>query len=121
MARQHPGRTLLTQYMKPQKLSQNRLARKIFVPPRRINEIILGKRAISADTAVRLGHYFGNSASYWLHLQAEYDIERARENIGSQLYAIQEPTLNHPHGSFENKVKSVDEKTKPAIRQRLMR
>jgi addiction module HigA family antidote len=85
----HPGTILLEQYLTPKKTSQNRLANTIGVPPRRINEIILGKRAITADTAVRLAEYFGNSASYWMHLQAEYDIQRAREKIASQLARIQ--------------------------------
>lgn len=85
----HPGITLLNQYLRPENLSQNQLARAIKVPPRRINEIILGKRAISADTALRLGYYFSNSAGYWLHLQAEYDLARAREKIGASLSTIQ--------------------------------
>jgi addiction module HigA family antidote len=91
MSCQHPGQILLHQYLQPHRLSQNRLARAIKVPPRRINEIILEKRAITADTAVRLAHYFGNSASYWMHLQAEYDIEQARERIHVQLSTIRPP------------------------------
>ena len=70
MARLHPGIALLEQHLRPQNLSQNQVARAIKVPPRRINEIVLGKRAITADTALRLARYFGNSASYWMHLQA---------------------------------------------------
>ena len=89
MARLHPGTVLLEQYLRPKNLSQNLIARAIRVPPRRINEIILGKRAISADTALRLARYFGNSASYWLHLQAEYDLEQAREKIGMGLNLVQ--------------------------------
>lgn len=77
--------------MKPGQLSQNALARAIGVAPRRINEIILGKRAITADTAVRLGIYFGNSASYWMHIQSEHDIGLAREKIGQQLNSIKTP------------------------------
>ena len=73
---QHPGKILLQQYMEPQKVSQNHLARAIKVPPRRINEIVHGKRSITADTAVRLAIYFGNSANYWMHLQAEFEIEK---------------------------------------------
>jgi len=91
MSCQHPGQILLHQYLEPHRLSQNRLARAIRVPPRRINEIILEKRAITADTAVRLAHYFGNSASDWMHLQAEYDIEQAREKIHIQLSTIRPP------------------------------
>lgn len=89
MSATHPGKTLLEQYLAPQGLSQNRLARLIGVPPRRINEIILGKRGITADTAVRLAAVFGNSAGYWMHLQAEYDIQQARDRIGGQLDRIQ--------------------------------
>ena len=91
MARAHPGKTLQDQYLKPNGLSQNQLARALGVPPRRINEIILGKRAVTADTAVRLGYYFGNSAGYWMHLQAEYEIELARTKLGMQLHSIRAP------------------------------
>jgi len=89
MTRLHPGIVLLEQHLRPQNLSQNQIARAIKVPPRRINEIVLGKRAITADTALRLGRYFGNSASYWMHLQVEYDLEQAREKIGIRLGTIQ--------------------------------
>ena len=89
MARLHPGKVLFNQYLRPKNLSQNQLARAIKVPPRRINEIVLGKRAISADTSIRLAYYFGNSASYWMHIQAEYDLERARKKIGIGLSMIQ--------------------------------
>lgn len=89
MARLHPGIVLLEQHLRPQNLSQNQIARAIKVPPRRINEIVLGKRAITADTALRLARYFGNSASYWMHLQAEYDLELAREKMGIKLGMIQ--------------------------------
>jgi len=91
MARQHPGKVLLQQYLEPQNISQNRLARAIKVPPRRINEIIHEKRGISADTAVRLAIYFGGSATYWTHLQAEYEIEKVKQNITIQLSMIQTP------------------------------
>ena len=94
MARLHPGTVLLEQHLRPKDLSQNQIARAIKVPPRRINEIVLGKRAISADTAIRLAHYFGNSASYWMHLQAEYDLVQAREKIGQRLSAIQPLYMN---------------------------
>ena len=85
MSGQHPGKVLLQQYLQPQGISQNKLARAIKVPPRRINEIIHEKRGITADTAVRLGIYFGGSASYWLHLQAEYEIEKVKHAISVQL------------------------------------
>ncbi|MBY4678837.1 HigA family addiction module antitoxin [Marinobacterium arenosum] len=77
----HPGEVLLEEFLKPLGLSQNALARAICVPPRRINEIVHGKRAITADTAVRLGQYFGTSAKFWLGLQDDYDLEEARKTI----------------------------------------
>lgn len=89
MSCQHPGKVLLQQYLEPKKLSQNKLARAIKVPPRRINEIIHGKRGITADTAVRLAIYFGGSATYWMHLQTEFEIEKVKANIGIQLSTIQ--------------------------------
>ena len=76
----HPGRILHEQFMKPAGLSQNALARELGVPPRRINEIILGKRGITADTALRLAKHFGNPARYWMELQADYDLEEARQS-----------------------------------------
>ena len=91
MTHQHPGRVLFEQHMAPQSISQNRLARAIKVPPRRINEIIHGKRGITADTAVRLAIYFGGSATYWTHLQAEYEIEKVKRNITIQLSTTQPP------------------------------
>ncbi|MES1933380.1 virulence associated protein [Salinisphaera shabanensis T35B1] len=75
LANVHPGEILLEEFLKPMELSQNRLARAIDVPPRRINEIVLGKRAISADTAVRLARYFGTSEKFWMGLRADYDLE----------------------------------------------
>jgi addiction module HigA family antidote len=74
----HPGRILHEQFMKPAGLSQNALAREIGVPPRRINEIILGKRGISADTALRLAKRFGNAPRFWMELQADFDLETAQ-------------------------------------------
>ena len=122
MARLHPGKLLFDQYLRPNNLSQNKLARAIKVPPRRINEIILGKRAISADTSVRLAYYFGNSASYWMHIQAEYDLERAREKIGIGLSVIQalhmdEVRLRQPHSAPSTKNKSNEKN----IKRRIMR
>ena len=81
----HPGEVLYEEFLEPMGLSQNRLARSIGVPPRRINEIVLGKRGISADTAIRLARYFGNSESFWMGLQADYDLEEARTALGSRL------------------------------------
>jgi addiction module HigA family antidote len=76
----HPGKVLFEQFLQPSGLSQNALAREIGVPPRRINEIILGKRGISADTALRLAGHFGNSAHFWMALQADFDLEEAKQN-----------------------------------------
>ncbi len=81
--RPHPGKVLLEQYLKRFGLSQNALARQLGVPPRRINEIILGKRGISADTAIRLARHFGNSERFWMQLQADFDLEEARKDLTS--------------------------------------
>ena len=81
----HPGEVLKEEFLDPFEISQNRLAREISVPPRRINEIVLGKRGISADTAVRLARYFGTSESFWMGLQADYDIEEAKRALGKSL------------------------------------
>ena len=81
----HPGEILQEEFMKSLGVSQNRLANDIGVPPRRINEIVLGKRGITADTALRLGRYFGTSPQFWMNLQARYDLEIQRDLIGNQL------------------------------------
>lgn len=81
----HPGEVLKEEFLDPFGISQNLLARKISVPPRRINEIVLGKRGVSADTAVRLARYFGTSESFWMGLQADYDIEEAKRVLGKAL------------------------------------
>ena len=81
----HPGEVLLEEFIKPIKLSQNRLAIEIGVDARRINEITLGTRSVTADTALRLGRYFGVSPQFWLGLQAEYDLDVAKENLGGRL------------------------------------
>jgi len=73
---------LLEEFLKPMGLSQNRLALDIGVPPRRINEIVLGKRSITADTALRLARYFGNSPQFWLGLQRDYDLDIAEDILG---------------------------------------
>ncbi len=88
LANVHPGEILLEEFMKPFGLSQNGLARAIGVPPRRINEIVQGKRAVTADTALRLARYFGTSEAFWMGLQADYDVEEARERIAAQLAEI---------------------------------
>ncbi|HSN01337.1 MAG TPA: HigA family addiction module antitoxin [Rudaea sp.] len=81
----HPGEVLLEEFLVPMGISQNALARAAAVPPRRINEIVLGKRGISADTAVRLARVFGTSERFWLGLQTDYDLEEARRAIGRGL------------------------------------
>jgi addiction module HigA family antidote len=81
----HPGEILLEEFLKPMSLSQNRLALDIGVHPRRINEIVLGKRSITADTALRLARYFGNSPQFWLGLQADYDLDIANDLLGDRL------------------------------------
>lgn len=94
MAPIHPGEILLKEFLDPMKISQNRLSREISVPPRRINEIVLGKRAITADTALRLGRYFGTTAQFWLNLQVRYDLECAQDKIGRRL--LKEVRVNSP-------------------------
>ena len=81
----HPGEVLFEEFLKPNGISQNRLAINIGVPARRINEIVLGKRSISADTALRLARYFGTSAKFWLGLQMDYDLDIAEDEIGERL------------------------------------
>ena len=76
----HPGEVLLEEFLLPMELSQNAVAREIGVPPRRINEIVLGKRGITADTAIRLARHFKTSEQFWMGLQAEYDLEEARKS-----------------------------------------
>jgi len=114
---QHPGKILLQQYLEPQKISQNGLARAIKVPPRRINEIIHEKRSITADTAVRLAVYFGGSATYWLHLQAEYEIEKIKDQIKTQLSTIE----SSPQPCTAPVTASVSPKPDSKIKKRLMR
>jgi len=81
----HPGEILLEDYLIPMGISQNRLALNISVPARRINEIVLEKRRITADTALRLARFFGTSPEYWLGLQAQYDIDIAADELGERL------------------------------------
>jgi addiction module HigA family antidote len=81
----HPGEILNEEFLKPLSLSQNRLALALGVPARRINEIVLGKRGISADTALRLSAYFGNSADFWLGIQMDYDLDLARIDAGAAI------------------------------------
>jgi len=81
----HPGEVLLEEFIKPMNLSQNRLAIDIGVDARRINEIVLGKRSITADTALRLARFFGNSPQFWMGLQTQYDLDITEDTIGKRL------------------------------------
>jgi len=81
----HPGEILLEEFLKPMGISQYRLAESIRVPARRINEIVLGKRGITADTALRLSRFFGNSAQFWMNLQTRYELESARDLSASSI------------------------------------
>jgi addiction module HigA family antidote len=84
----HPGEILLLEFLEPMGLSQSALARAIRVPPRRVNEIVLGKRAVTADTDLRLTRYFGLSEGFFLRLQADHDLMARRREIGEELGAI---------------------------------
>ncbi len=81
----HPGEILLEEYLEPLGISQYRLAKDISVPPRRINEIVHGKRSISADTALRLARYFGTSERFWLNLQTHYALEVEKDRLADRL------------------------------------
>ncbi len=81
----HPGEILLEEFLEPMEISQYRLAKDINVDPRRVNEIVHGKRSISADTALRFGRYFGMSPQFWLNLQAHYDLEVLDRELGDQI------------------------------------
>lgn len=81
----HPGEILMEEFLKPMSLSQNRLALALGVPARRINEIVLEKRSLTADTALRLARYFGNSAQFWLGLQMDYELDTASLKNGSAI------------------------------------
>ena len=97
----HPGEILLEEFLKPMNISQYRLAKDISVPARRINEIVQGKRAISADTALRLSRYFGLSERFWMNLQARYDLEAEKDRLAGRLerevraYAVGECNVMH--------------------------
>ena len=81
----HPGEILIEEFLKPMGISQYRLAKDISVPPRRINEIVHGKRSISADTALRLGRFFGISPQFWLNLQTRFDLEVTEDLLADRL------------------------------------
>ena len=91
----HPGEVLLEEFLKPMNLSQNRLALSIGVPPRRINEIALGKRGITADTALRLARYFDMSPQFWMGLQMDYELDLAEDTLADRLdQEVQSYALN---------------------------
>lgn len=107
----HPGVILLEEFLEPHGISQYRIAKDIGVPARRINEIIHGKRAISADTALRLSRYFGNSAQFWLNLQIDYDLEVAEEKLGKRLIIevkVLKKTVLIPIQEMMGKFKGMD-------------
>ena len=85
----HPGEILLEEFLKPMDISQNRLARAMDVPPRRINEIVHGKRAVTADTAIRLALALGTSEQFWMGLQADFDLEEAKKSAKKNLHKIE--------------------------------
>lgn len=87
----HPGEILMDEFLKPLNLSQYRVALDIHVPPRRINEIVLGKRGITADTALRLARYFGTSVEVWMTLQDRYEVETARMKDGGEIEKMIRP------------------------------
>ena len=84
----HPGEVLLEEFLKPLGISQNKLARAMAVPPRRINEIVHGKRAVTADSAIRLARALGTSEQFWMGLQTDYDLEEARKAARSELKKV---------------------------------
>ncbi len=85
----HPGEVLLEEFLKPMDISQNRLARAMGVPPRRINEIVHGKRAVTAGTAIRLALALGTSAQLWMGLQADFDLEEAKKSSQKELDKVE--------------------------------
>lgn len=97
LANIHPGEILLEEFLKPLDISQNKLARDIDVPPRRINEIVHGNRSISADTDLRLSRALGTSEGFWLGLQADYDLEERKKEIVKKLQKIK--LLSHSNAA----------------------
>ncbi len=87
----HPGEVLLEEFLEPLGVTQHRLAVSIGVPPRRINEIVHGKRRVTADTALRLARFFGTTDRFWLNLQTRFDLEVEKDHLGATLEAIHPP------------------------------
>lgn len=94
----HPGEVLLEEFIKPLRISQYRLAKDVSVHPRRINQIVHGKRSVTADTALRLARYFGTSERFWLNLQSGYDLQVAKDRLGERL-AKEVRVMARPAGS----------------------
>ena len=109
----NPGEVLLEEFLKPMGLSQNRLALDIGVPPRRINEIVLEKRRITADTALRLARYFGTSPQFWLGLQTDYDLDTANESLGNRL---EREVKKHGMVGYMNQAGDQDRMGKAALK-----
>lgn len=99
----HPGEVLREEFLAPMEISQYRLAHSIGVPPRRINEIVHEKRAISADTALRLARFFGTSAEFWMNLQAHYDLETQKSKLGHDLASLVAYSAEVPRAAVERK------------------
>lgn len=112
----HPGEVLLEDFLIPMGISQNKLARDVSVPPRRINEIILKKRAVTADTALRLARYFGTSEKFWTGLQADYDLEEARRELADKLARISPADTSSKLSVAEAKSKYTYRTPAPAVR-----
>ena len=91
----HPGEILMEEFLRPMGLSQNRLANDLGVPPRRINEVVLGKRRITADTALRLARYFGMSPQFWLGLQMDYDLDVEEDQLSKRLEEVKVYAKTH--------------------------
>ncbi len=98
----HPGEILLEEFLLPMNISQNKLARDIDVPPRRINEIVHGKRSITADTDLRLSRALGTSEGFWLGLQADYDLEEKKASLKNKLTKIKSLVVSGNLHPFEN-------------------
>ena len=100
----HPGEVLNEEFLSPLGISQYRLAKETSVSPRRINEIVHGARAISADSALRLARYFGTSERFWLNLQARYDLEIEKDRLGNRLQREVRASLGKPHTAKAEKL-----------------
>lgn len=102
----HPGEILAEEFLRPMGISQYRLAKDILVPPRRINEIVQGKRSLTADTALRLSKFFGTSEIFWLNLQARYDLDLQRQRLGKRLRDVRpHRSLSQPLAAHRRKAK----------------